>query len=552
VKSSPLPVLVETLTCRYLRREEPALRDISFSVEKGQILLIAGESGCGKTTLLRCINGLIPRSYRAELSGQIWLNGEDYSEKPLAAISQAIGTVLQDPVRQIVGAYVLNEVAFGLENMGMPREEIIRRVDEVLEYLGILHLKHRETFSLSGGEQQKVSLAGVLAMRPDILALDEPLANLDPASAQEALKMIRWLADEGKTILLIEHRVEDVLRAKPDMALHMTDGQVAYLGSVEGLLQTADYRAVKLPAPVVIARAARDPLPEMAVSFVPPAAPDAPALIEFENVSFNYPEGPPIIKGVDLTIREGDVIAMLGPNGVGKTTLVKHAIGLLRPTSGRVLLRGQDSAEMTPAQMARTVGYVFQNPRHMLFAPTVREELAFGPKNLGQTQEEIATNTEQALAVVNLHEEPDRAPLALSFGQQKRVSIAAILAMRSAILVKDEPTAGQDYANYMGFMDSIVGLRAGEERAYRFAAIIFITHDIDLAVCYANRVLLLSEGRIVADGPPQEVLADFDLLDRCRLVPTSLLGANLDHLRETGHFMRAEALAHAVGGASGD
>jgi energy-coupling factor transporter ATP-binding protein EcfA2 len=550
--SSSLPIAVEDLTCRYLRREEPALRGISFSVEKGQILLIAGESGCGKTTLLRCINGLIPRSYRAELSGQIRLNGEDYSDRPLAAISQIVGTVLQDPVRQIVGAYVLNEVAFGLENMGLPREDILQRVDEVLDYLGILHLKHRETFSLSGGEQQKVSLAGVLAMRPEVLALDEPLANLDPISAQDALKMIRWLADEGKTILLIEHRVEDVLQVRPDLALHIADGEVIYLGTVEGLLQTADYRAVKLPAPVVIARAAKDPLPETTVLFVPPENPEAPPLITFEKVSFSYPDGPPIIRDVDLTIREGDVIGVLGPNGAGKTTLVKHAIGLLRPSSGRVLIRGQDSADMTPAQMAHTVGYVFQNPRHMLFAPTVREELAFGPKNLGQTPEEIEANTGQALAVVNLGEDPNSAPLALSFGQQKRVSIAAILAMRSAILVKDEPTAGQDYANYMGFMDAIVGLHAGGERAYRFAAILFITHDIDLAVCYANRVLLLSEGRIVADGPPQEVLADFDLLHRCRVIPSSLLKANLDHLRETGHFMRAEALAHAVGGAPGD
>jgi len=541
---SPLPLAVENLSCRYLTREEAALQDVSFSVRRGQIVLIAGESGCGKTTLLRCINGLIPRSYKAEISGRILLNGEDYSKKPLAEISQVVGTVLQDPERQILGAFVRNEVAFGLENLGVPREEIIRRIEETLEYLGIAHLQYRETFSLSGGEKQKAALAGVLAMQPDILALDEPLASLDPASVQDALALIRRLADEGKTILIIEHRVEDVLAVKPDLVLHMDEGRVTYQGDVDGLMDAADYHAVKLPAPIVISRAAAENGSIQPAA--PPAQADAPVLVRLENVSFNYPEGPPVIKDVDLTIRGGDVIAVLGPNGAGKTTLLKHAIGLLRPVSGRVSLGGEDSTDMTVAQMAKTVGYVFQSPRHMLFAPTVRDELAFGPINMGHDPEEIAVNSEQALTVVNLLEEADRPPLALSFGQQKRVTIAAILAMRSSILVMDEPTAGQDYANYMSFMDSVLGLGGGDGRAYSFSAILFITHDVDLAVSYANRVLLVSDGQIAADGPPQEVLADFDLLQRCRVIPTSLLRANLEHLEQTGGFMRVEALAHAL------
>jgi energy-coupling factor transporter ATP-binding protein EcfA2 len=539
-----LPLVIENLSCRYATRQEYALQDISLSVQAGQIVLIAGASGCGKTTLLRCINGLIPRSYKAEISGRILLNGQDLSDKPLASISQVVGTVLQDPERQILGATVQQEVAFGLENLGLPREEIISRVEQTLDYLGLSHLKTRETFSLSGGEKQKVALAGVLVMRPGILALDEPLANLDPASAQEALALIRRLADEGKTILLIEHRVEDVLSVHPDLAMHMQDGRVTYLGPVDDLLQSADYHAVKLPAPIVIARARGSAANDHPSA--PPVRPDAPALIAFENVSFQYGDGPLVLKDINLTIRQGDVIAVLGPNGAGKTTLVKHAVGLLRPTSGRVLLRGKDSRQMTVAQMAQTIGYVFQSPRHMLFAPTVREELAFGPRNLGHDPDQIAVDTEQALAVVNLSEEIDRPPLSLSFGQQKRVSIASILAMRSAILVMDEPTAGQDYANYMSFMDSVVGLGTAEERPYSFAAIIFITHDIDLAVCYANRVLLMGDGQIVRDGPPPEVLADLDALQRCRVIPSSLLKANLEYYGKTGRFMRAEALAHAL------
>jgi len=540
------PLLVENLTCRYETREEPALRDVSFTAQAGEIVLIAGTSGSGKTTLLRCINGLIPRSYKAELSGRILLKGQDCSDRPLAQISQVVGTVLQDPERQILGAYVRNEVAFGLENLGVPREEIIARIDETLAYLGIEDLKDRETFTLSGGEKQKVALAGVMVMRPDIVALDEPLANLDPASAREALALIRRMADEGKTILIIEHRVEDVLGIRPDQVMLMEEGRVTYQGSVEGLLQVADYRAVKLPAPVVIERVVPEEVDAAARSRPPKANPEGRPLVEFEGVSFHYPGGPPVIQDVSLAIREGDIIGLLGPNGAGKTTLIKHAIGLLKPAEGRVLLEGKDSHEMTIAEMAHTVGYVFQSPRHMLFAPSVREELAFGPRNLGFGEQEIEENVRQALSVVHLLHEMEQSPLALSFGQQKRVTIASVLAMRSGILIMDEPTAGQDLANYMSFMDSVMGLRSENGREYSFSAIVFITHDVDLAVSYANRVLLMSEGRIVADGPPEQVLADFGLLERCRVVPTSLLQANLEHLDKTGAFMRAEALGVAL------
>lgn len=546
---APRPLVVDRLSCRYAARPTPAVHDFSLTLEAGKIVLIAGASGSGKTTLLRCINGLIPRSYRAELTGTIWLKGEDYSGRPLAEVSQVVGTVLQDPERQILGAYVRNEVAFGLENLGLPREEIVRRIDETLEYLGIAGLQLRETFSLSGGEKQKVALAGVLAMRPAILALDEPLANLDSASAQDALALVRRLADEGKAILIIEHRVEDVLGLNPDQVMYLDNGEVIYTGSAEGLLQTADYRAVKLPAPVVIDRARRSGAKPTVVQ-TPASRTDAAAVVEYEGVSFNYPEGPPVLREVSLAIRRGDLIAVLGPNGAGKTTLLKHAVGLLRPTEGRVLLEGVDTRDLTIAKMAQTVGYVFQSPRHMLFAPTVSEELGFGPRNLRIPAEEISENIRQALAVVHLSSEIDRPPLALSFGQQKRVSIAAILAMRSSILVMDEPTAGQDFANYMSFMDAVAGLAKGNGdshgRDYNFSAIVFITHDVDLAVSYANRVLIMSAGRIAADGPPHEVLTDFDLLHRWRIVPSSLLKANLEHFGETGRFMRAEWLAGAL------
>ena len=533
------PLVIEELTFRYRSREETAIRDINLSIEPAQVVLIAGASGCGKTTLARCINGLIPRSYKGELKGKILIKGQDTSDLSLARISQMVGTVLQDPERQILGTMVRNEVAFGLENLGLPREEIRDRVDKALERLGILHLRDRQTHYLSGGEKQKVALAGVLAMQPDILLLDEPLASLDPASAQEALALVRRLADEGMTVLMVEHRVEDVLRISPERVLFMKEGEIRYDGPADGLAERVDYREVKLPAPMIVKLAVNDSPPAIIQPLPAAMSGSKTPLVKFKEVGFGYEEGPEVLHGINLDIHRGDVIAVLGPNGAGKTTLVKHAIGLLKPRHGEVLIGGRATNHLSVAEIASTLGYVFQSPSHMLFAPTVREELAFGPTNLKHDAEQIRREVNDAIEVVNLKGYEETPPLSMSFGQQKRVSIAAILAMRSRILVMDEPTAGQDYKNYMDFMNSILQLP-------NFEAILFITHDIDLAVIYANRVLLVDNGLLVADGSPQEVLTDMERLRTCRLVPTSLLQLNLEQFAQRGRPHSAEMLAHPV------
>jgi len=537
--NTPTPLLIDNLSFRYRDRQGAAIHNISFEAKPGEVLLIAGASGCGKTTLVRCINGLIPRSYKGEMSGKVLVFGEEVKDWKLSQISQKIGTVLQDPERQILGTKVVNEVAFGLENLGMPRAEIYSRVDEALNFLKIPHLRNRETFNLSGGEKQKVALAGVLAMRPSIILLDEPLASLDPASAQDTLDAVRLLADQGLSVLMVEHRVEDVLRIKPERVMFMSEGEIRYLGDVAGLSKVVNYREVKLPAEDIVERAKHDPAP-VEINVLPGVTslqPESEALVRFENVAFGYESEVEILHGINLQINRGDVIAVLGPNGAGKTTFVKHAIGLLKPKSGKVFVGGRDTTEASVAEIASMLGYVFQSPSHMLFAPTVREELAFGPTNMKHTKEQIELEVKEALKIVNLSDKEQDPPLALSFGQQKRVSIAAILAMRSRILVMDEPTAGQDYQNYMNFMDSILQMPA-------FEAIMFITHDVDLAAIYANRVLIISDGRLIADGKPQDVLRDFDRLKANRIIPTSLLALNLKRLSTTGRFMRAEALAH--------
>lgn len=539
------PLIIENLTFKYRTRPELALENISLKVNPGELLLIAGSSGCGKTTLARCINGLIPRSYRGERSGQVLLHGREVADMQISEIAQVVGTLLQDPERQIVASNVFNEISFGPENLGLPRAEIINRVDQAISRLNLEYLRERETFNLSGGEKQKVALAGVLTMNPSILLLDEPLASLDPASAHEALEVFRSLADEGKTVILVEHRVEDAIDARPDRLLYMEDGKIKYLGPIRDLPPEIDHTKVKLPAPWVVQRVkALDKVP--AAPPKPEAGERGEPLVVFENVDFRYDEEYPLVlQNVNLKIYPGDLIAVLGPNGAGKSTLVKHAIGLLKPTRGRVLVEGEDTRKMSVAQIARTLGYVFQSPTHMLYAPTVREELEFGPKNLEFDPTSIPQYVNESLLTVNLKGLDEYPPLGLSFGQQKRTTIAAVLAMRSKILIMDEPTAGQDFANYTRFMKALCDTSDNAQSILtaNFAATIFITHDLDLAVTYANRVLLFGDKHIIADGKPQDVLKDDQLLRRYRVRPTSLLRLNLDLLPRTGRFLPAESLA---------
>jgi energy-coupling factor transporter ATP-binding protein EcfA2 len=537
-KTAPtLPLVVDQLSFRYQRRSDLALDGVSFSINPGQVVLIAGSSGCGKTTLMRCINGLIPHTYHGEMGGNVMLFGKSIEGMNMSELSENVGTLLQDPERQIVSSFVQTEVAFALENLSLPREQIIERVDETLSRIGISHLRDRETYSLSGGEKQKVALAGILIARPKILLLDEPLASLDPASAREALRLFRQLADEGIAVLIVEHRVDDVLAINPEEVLYMDEGQLIYQGDVKGLMDVVDYHRIKLPAEVVLKRARKDPEPQFRPML--PKRTREP-LVTFKNVSFRYGENKPeVLRDINLSVFPGDIIAVLGPNGAGKTTLVKHTLGLLKPTSGQVILEGRDIHKSTVAQAAHTVGYVFQSPSQMLFADSVRQELSFGPRNLGMLKDQIDQNVDWAVKTVRLEQEMESPPLALSFGQQKRISIAAVLAMRSRILMMDEPTAGQDYWNYTNFMDAILQMPGYE-------AVLFITHDVDLAVIYANRVLLVSNGRISADGKPEEVLCDNELLARNRVLPSSLLRLNQKYYPVTHQYMRAEMLAHRV------
>ena len=548
--------VVEGLSFRYRRRSEPALRDIWLEIAPGEVILVAGPSGCGKSTLIRALNGLIPHSYHGDLTGSVRIAGNPTETTPLRGLATLVGTVLQDPERQLVASTVPAELTFGPENLGVDRDDIGRRLVQVASASGLAPLMDRTTDQLSGGESQQIAIGGALMLEPKLLVLDEPLANLDPAAAHRLLALVRRLADAGTAVVIVEHRIEDVLDARPDRALYLEDGATRYLGSMDGFLVSADPTTVKLPFYTWISRAlAAPPRPSASVKPEPSGKPESrrkpetrgtptdesPPRLEWRGVDAGY-DGRTVLHDVNAQLGRHERVAVLGPNGSGKTTLFKTAIGLRPLTKGEVLVDGESTGGRSVADLAGTFGYVFQNPSQMLFAPTVRDELLFGPRNLGRDPAGFDALVAQSLSRVGLADEPEietRPPRTLSHGQQKRLGIAVALALEPQTLVLDEPSAGQDYRSATAFMRE-VGRIAGLEGVY------FVTHDVDLALTHADRILLLRNGRIAADGAPSEVIADRERWRACNLRETSLMEANLRWGSRSGRFLGPEALAAMV------
>jgi energy-coupling factor transport system ATP-binding protein len=542
----PAPLVeVDGLTFRYRRATEPAIRDVSLTVSSGEVVLVAGPSGCGKSTLIRAINGLIPHAYSGELAGSVTIDGQSTADLKLRDLARTIGTVLQDPAKQIVGATVEAELAFGPENLGVLREEIRERIREVAEQTGIQRLLGRETSALSGGERQLLAVAGILMLRPRLLVVDEPLANLDPATAERLLALLRTLADEGSAIVIVEHRVEESLDLRPDRVLYLEAGETRYLGAVDGFLEIADPESVKLPFDVVARRVAAGSPDE-----IPPpttlaehrdGTSDAPPRLEYRGVTAAIAETE-ILHGVDASLGPAETVAVLGPNGSGKTTMFRTAMRLLDITGGAVLVDGASIAGKRTTDLVETFGYVFQSPSQMLFARTVLDELLFGPRMLGRdpvTFDELVDDALRRTSLADLEDVRERPPLAMSFGQQKRLALAIALTIRPRTLILDEPSAGQDHRTAQAFMREVTAIPALE-------SLYFVTHDVDLALTHADRILLFREGRVVADGSPMEVIADSARWRACDLRVTSLMEANARYGSATGKFLDADTLARRV------
>jgi energy-coupling factor transport system ATP-binding protein len=390
----------------------------------------------------------------------------------------------------------------------------------------ILQFRERSIFALSGGQKQRLAIAGVLAMEPDIVLFDEPLANLDSNGVRLMQDALRGLREQGKTIIVAEHRTEEVLRANPDRIVVFDKGRlVANSTDPEVLIDFSD--VLKTPAEFALRK--RLPLEmrkvplDCLLSPVPTVRKPVTTLglgeelVRIENLTFEYPGGIRAIDGVTLSIDEGERVAILGNNGAGKSTLALNMIGILKPTQGRILVSGRDTRELPVSEIAESVGIVFQNPFSMLFAKTVREELAFGPKNIGVKPEEISELIPHVASQCTIEHLLDKSPFASSYGEKKRICVGAVLTMRPECIILDEPTSGQDYRSYSEFMDFICSLSG------RVRSLILITHDTDLAVEYTDRAVILKEGRIVVDGPTRKVLADPRNLIENSIRETSLI-----------------------------
>jgi energy-coupling factor transporter ATP-binding protein EcfA2 len=475
---------VTDLTVRY--GKQPALESISFTVGRGEFVLLSGPSGCGKSTLARSLNGLIPHASSATMAGRVVVDGLETTAHFLSELAAHVGLVFQNPATQLFNATVEEEVAFAPRNLGLPAEEVAARVAFALDATGITPLRGRAIRALSSGEQQRVAIASVLALRPQVLVLDEPTSNLDWRGVEQVMSTLgRLHRQQGLTILVIEHRLQAVV-SLADRALLMQDGRIVADGRPGDVFgENSEWRMVEdggWRLEMGDGRWENSPQPSN--------HPTTEPLVAIQGLEAGYGRRA-VLQGLDLVLYPGEFAALVGDNGAGKSTLARVLAGLLRPRQGKITWR-EDLRRLPPG---RRVGFLFQNPLDQLVCDTVEEEIAFGPHNLGARSETLAQReqVETTLAVADLTALRHRRSAALSVGEQQRTALAAALSTDPRLLILDEPTMGQDWAHLSRLMESLIQLNHNGQ------AILLITHDDKLVCRYARRIILLDEGRIVAD-----------------------------------------------------
>lgn len=528
VLSSPLAdaLRLEQVSFTYAEASTPALRNVSLRIQPGELVVVIGASGAGKSTLVKCLNRVIPAFQAGELTGEVWLFGRRLLQERVGELAGTVGVVFQDFEAQLFSTTVRDEVIFGMEQLGVAPEEMQERLDAVLALVGLSGFESRDPTTLSGGQKQRLAIAAMLALRPQVLVLDEPTTDLDPQGRQEIFSLLSRMRAEGYTLVLVEHELSAAVDA--DWVLLLSEGQIVAADRPERLLpQTelltrygvrprdldricAAFGVEAFPRDVESAtplfhethrRLGEPPLPSRLSSERQAAAP----LLRIEAVSHSYPGSAQVVTNATLSIAEGEFIALLGQNGSGKTTLAKIVSGLLSPTQGRVFLRGEELARLPLHRVAQEVSYVFQNPDHQLFAETVGEEVAFGPRNIGLDTAEVAVRIEEALEAVGLSALRTHDPFLLGRGERQRLAVAALLALRPRLLILDEPTTGLDYPEQLRMMQLLRRLHC-EGRT-----IVIITHVPWVAAEYAERALLMARGQLVWDGALRRLCARPDL-----------------------------------------
>lgn len=572
------PVIeLRDVSYRYPRAEEESLKQVSLAVAKGKFIALMGPTGAGKTTLSLCLNGLIPQFLQGELQGEVRIGGKDTGEVRVQDLAKQVGLVLQDAESQIVGRTVAEDVAFGPRNFGIPLAEIQQRVAQALAKVRLNGYDQRSTAELSGGEKQRLVIAGVLALEPELLVMDEPASELDPEGRFQVYRTLDDLCREKeRTILVVEHSSEEILHRAHEVIV-LKQGKIAWQGAPEQLFRNIpllqEFGIKPLPVsllgwsfcqrgwiegrdiPLDVAEAEsliRKLIGEPALHnrvaplIAPPARdethqekeaekrPPNSALIQIKQLVHRFESGQIGVQGIDLTIEKGEFVALAGSNGAGKTTLAKHINGLLKPTQGEVIVKGLNTKDVDTAQLAKTVGYVFQNPDHQIFSVSVEKELEFGLKNAGFTRAEIAERITQALALTGLENYRQVHPYTLSKGERQFIAVASVLALTPEILVIDEPTTGLDWVGVEKIMKLLQQLhREG-------TTILMISHDMDSVADYAERVIILREGQVMRDAPPWEAFADESMLRQAAVLPPQLCVLN-QRLQDLGYQAQSAA-----------
>ena len=551
----------EQFSFKYRAQTEPTLIDINLKVSRGEKILILGPSGSGKSTLIHCINGIIPHAFKGEISGALSLMGSDIRGLNIFDISKIAGTVLQDTDGQFVGLSAAEDIAFALENDCVPAEEMRRRVTEASTLVDMATHLGKSPQDLSGGQKQRVSIAGVLVDNVEMLLFDEPLANLDPAAGKDAIELIDELHKKtGKTILIVEHRLEDVLHRPVDRIVLIDKGRIKADKKPAEILASTILKETGIREPLYLSALAYsgitvdssmspenletlnvdlEPLREWDSQLMTQQSADSSGVavapnagktntgLEVRNLTFRYfGQEAEALKDVSFSVASGECVALVGRNGAGKSTMAKCICGFVKPDAGSISYNGKDLADLSIMERAEKIGYVMQNPNQMISFPMIYDEVVFALRTRGIPETDVKTCVHQALEVCGLYPFRNWPVNALSYGQKKRLTIAAILALRPSFMILDEPTAGQDYRHYTEFMEFLLGLNSDLK-----ISLLLITHDMHLMLEYTSRAVVLSDGVCVADQEPFQVLTDDAIIEKASLKRTSLydlaLKANL-------------------------